>query len=139
MIGTPVRCYFAHPISDYGGTPRQRVAIQILEAAGYNVVNPDTPVHHEYYLVQGMPYFIKLIKTCDVLAFLRFPTGELGAGVAHEISAAIALSKPVLDIGLDVTALRVIGPSIPGPVLSVEDTRRLLGKLGVAQYAKYVK
>lgn len=92
-----MRIYLAHPITDYG-TPRQAEAIAALEARGFQVVNPDAPEHEAGYRQQGMAYFTNLVEACGALAFLRFPGGSIGAGVAKEIQAALGLRLPVYDM-----------------------------------------
>ena len=119
-----MKCYLAHPVTDYGGSERQKRAIAAIEARGWTVENPDSQVHQEAYKQHGMAHFLEVVEGCDALAFLRFTTGEIGAGVAKEIERALQLRLSVFDAsGGD---LKSIGEMMPFPVLSVEDTRALL-------------
>ncbi len=120
-----MKCYFAHPVSDYGGSERQRNAIAALEAAGWTVENPDTPIHQAAYRQHGMTHFIEVVEGCDALAFMRFPDGAIGAGVAKEIERALQCRKSVFDVSPG-TLLHGIGDMMPEPILTVEETRSRL-------------
>lgn len=115
------RCYLAHPITEYG-TARQAAAIRTLEARGWTVENPDQPHHDAAYKAQGMSYFTRLVDDCDALAFMRFSTGEIGAGVGKEIAAAFARGCPVFEIDADTLTSVLAMPA----VLSVADTRAII-------------
>lgn len=121
------KCYLAHPVTEYGDSVRQRAAIAEIEARGWHVENPDTPTHQELYRKLGMDHFIALVGECDVLAFMRFPTGEIGAGVAKEIEAALRKGHEVFEI--TDSGLKRAGNMMPTPVLSVEDTRRMVASI----------
>jgi nucleoside 2-deoxyribosyltransferase len=112
--------YLAHPVSDYG-TARQMQAIAAVAARGFKVENPDQPHHQVAYGERGMEHFCEVVADCDGLAFMRFPCGGLGAGVAKEIGAALRAGIPVWEILAD--ELRPIGSMMPFPVMSIEDTR----------------
>ena len=89
------KCYFAHPITEYG-TAKQKKAIRLLKHWGWDVLNPDSKIHQLAYKAaggKGMDYFVKLVKTCDVLAFMRFPNGAIGAGVGLEMKTAFDNDK----------------------------------------------
>ncbi len=127
---TPIKCYFAHPVTDYD-TERELQAVRALEAAGLKVVNPNTPEHDVGYGRGGMDYFIGVVATCDALAFQRFPGGEIGAGVAKEIATAASHDLPIYEVRgasvYDIGAKNV--PTIIDSALSVDATRALLAHL----------
>jgi hypothetical protein len=120
------RCYFAHPVTDYGGSTRQIESIDRLVAAGWSVVNPDHPDHQAGYRDHGMQHFLDAVGTCDALAFLRFPNGDVGAGVGKEIEEALRLGLPVYDVA---DGMRPI--TARPAVLTVDDTRALIRSLSV--------
>lgn len=122
-------CYFAHPITDYG-TPRQSDALSAIKANGWTVENPDAPEHAEAYKSHGMHYFIELVGKCDCLCFMRFPDGEIGAGVAKEITAAFDAGKLVFEFIASHVPLQAVH-AMP-TALSVEDTRALIARLRAA-------
>lgn len=121
-----MRIYLAHPISDYG-TPRQADAVAQLEARGFEVVNPDAPEHQEGYRQRGMDYFTNLVRGCGALAFLRFPGGSIGAGVAKEIQTALDMRLPVYD--MDRGFADFLGFALQS-VLSVGQTRSKIKATG---------
>lgn len=114
-----IRCYLAHPVTDYGGSDRQRAAIRLIEAAGMSVVSPDSADHETAYRARGMAHFIDTVATCDALAFLRFEDGTVGAGVAAEIEAALGRSIPVFEI----TPAGLVSRGTVPCALSVDETR----------------
>lgn len=120
------RCYFAHPVTDYGGSTRQVESIDRLVAAGWSVVNPDHADHQAGYRDHGMQHFLDAVGTCDALAFLRFPNGDVGAGVGKEIEEALRLGLPVYDVA---DGMRPI--TARPAVLTVDDTRALIRSLSV--------
>jgi len=126
-------CYFAHHITDYG-TAREHDAVRTLKQHGFEVINPNAAEHDAGYKQQGMPYFLGLIATCDTLAFQRFPTHQIGAGVGKEIAAAANYTLPVYEI-VD-TELVELTPQEAKAValssLSVEATRALLAEIRTA-------
>lgn len=121
-----MRFYLAHPVSDYGGTPRQVAASKLIEDAGHTVENPDQPIHQQAYKAHGMDHFIEVVEGCDALAFLRFADGSIGAGVGKEIEAALRAGIPVYDASDG--RLEPTGLMIPEGILSVEETRAKLGR-----------
>jgi len=115
--------YLAHPVSDYG-TPRQRAAMEAIKNRGFEVESPDQPHHQAAYKKRGMEHFREVVAACDGLAFLRFPCGGIGAGVAKEVETALRCGLPVWEIkGAD---LAPVGGVMPSPVLTVEETRQRL-------------
>ena len=118
-----MRVYLAHPISDYG-TERQARALALMRSEGWEIENPDLPHHARAYEKHGMQYFTEVVEDCDGLAFLRFPDGSIGAGVAKEIETALRRGLTVWDASSG--KLVSIGTMMPYPVLSVQETRELV-------------
>lgn len=123
-----MRVYFAHPVSDYG-TDRQAKAIAVVAAHFFDLgrplelENPDSPQHQAGYKSEGMPYFERLVDTCQGLVFMRFPSGGIGAGVAKEIKRALVKNLTVWEV----FGGRLHHVSdMPTPVLSVDETRQAL-------------
>lgn len=121
---THPRCYFAHHITDYN-TQREANAISVIHDAGFEVDNPNKPEHEQGYRAHGMSYFLGRVAACDALAFQRFTTGEIGAGVGKEIGKAIEIGIPVYEISDD-TLRPIDGSSVVGRVLSVDETRAMI-------------
>jgi hypothetical protein len=119
-----MRCYLAHPITDYGGSFRQQRAIKAIGDRGGAVENPDMPWHQDGYKSHGMDYFLDVVRTCDILAFLPFPNGKIGAGVGKEIEAALTAGLTVFDVTADFAPLTMMPP-----VLTVEETREEIARL----------
>ncbi len=117
-------CYFAHHITDYG-TEREAAAVGIIEDAGFSVVNPNSAENEAAYKERGMEHFLELVDECDTLAFQRFETGQIGAGVGKEIRRAAALGHQIYEV-LD-RLLAVEQPiRVADSAMSVDDTRALL-------------
>jgi len=130
-----MKIYFAHPISEYG-TEFQASVIKELASSWHEVESPDAPRHQEGYRQHGMAYFEGLVAGCDALAFLRFPDGTIGAGVAKEIAAAAKAGKPIFEVDTHQGRIYVSAAAPnPQPVLSVEHTRLKLGRLADADAA----
>lgn len=114
------RCYYAHAMSLYN-TPQEARDIKLLEAMGYEVLNPNTPEHNDgcNKRTNPMDYFIELVAlSCDVLAFRAMPDGSITQGVAIEIRAAAP--KPVFEL-----------PSgVKRRTLTLDQTRDYLAELG---------
>lgn len=122
-----MRCYLAHPVTDYGGSARQLAAVAAIEAHGFAVENPDQHIHQEAYRQHGMQHFLDVVEDCDALAFVRFDDGYIGAGVAKEIECALRRGLTVYDASegyLDPT-----GTMMPECVLTVEQTRAKIAYL----------
>ena len=132
------KVYFAHPVSDYGGTARQLRAVAAIEAhfAGtadtspfsspipFELINPDRPEHQKGYIRDGMDYFRRLMDGCHHLIFMRFPDGSIGAGVGAEIKSAFSRGIPVFEVHRDAIYRPV--DAMPTPVLTIEETRAML-------------
>lgn len=124
-----MKIYFAHPVSEYG-TPFQAAVLKELASSWHQVESPDAPHHQEGYRQHGMAYFEGVIAGCDALAYLRFPDGTIGAGVAKEIASAAGDGKPIFEVRLHQGAIHITASAPkPGPVLTVEQTRLKLGRL----------
>jgi len=121
-----MRVYLAHPVTDYGSA-RQAQAIDLLRANGWKVENPDQPHHASAYLMYGMGHFKGVVNDCDGLAFLRFPDGSIGSGVATEIETALRRGLPVWDISSG--KLESVGTMMPFPLLSANETRAMIASL----------
>jgi hypothetical protein len=78
-----LKIYYARPMSYYD-TQFDNDTIKMLQKLGFEVVNPNNPWLSANAKVSGMTEFIKLVKTCDALAFYSFPDHKIGAGVANE-------------------------------------------------------
>jgi hypothetical protein len=125
-----MKCYLAHPVTDYGGTERQLSAIRAIQERGWTVENPDSPIHQDAYRQHGMGHFLEVAERCHVLAFLRFSDGCIGAGVGKEIERALHCCLPIFDASngaLKRVSLR------PGPILSVDQTRTRIAEARAAK------
>jgi hypothetical protein len=117
--GEMKKCYYAHPITDYG-TSVEQMDIAVLESLGYEVVNPNKAEYDEAYQTVGMMVFLDLVMQCDVVAFRGFRDGTIPAGVGKEVFHALKCNIPFFEL-----------PAPVGPrTLSVEDTRAKLKALG---------
>jgi hypothetical protein len=114
-----LKCYYAHSLHLYN-TKQEKRDIWLLEQLGYEVFNPNSPEHQRPYEDQGMEYFVKLVRFCDIIAFRAYPDGSIPAGAHKEIMSALEDNKPILEIPW---GLKRRG-------LSVEDTREWLHELG---------
>jgi hypothetical protein len=80
-----IRVYFAHPMNTYN-TPLEQLCLSVLQKRqpDWEILNPNTPEFQQECKKEGMPFFKKLVDTCDVLVALPFADGALGAGVIKE-------------------------------------------------------
>lgn len=125
------KIYFAHPVTDYN-TEREARGVRTLELVGYEVINPNGSEHENSYSKEGMEYFKRIVKGCGALAFMRFPEGQIGAGVAKEIGWAHEEGSPVFELSDEGRRMsyRSIEPITLEPdVLSVDATRALIRSL----------
>lgn len=125
------RLYFAHPVTMYG-TPQEALALEWLrlnlaKPPIWEVVNPNSPEHAEGYLQRGMQYFLELCATCDECAFMAFPNGKIGHGVALEVQSFLDRDRPVCELIDDPIGHQ--RDTIEGRVLSVEETRALIAEI----------
>jgi len=112
--------YYAHCMQIYD-TGQEGRDIELLTKLGFNVLNPNHPDHQRQYEKHGMAYFTdQLIHTCNALAFRALPSGELPAGVATEVKAALDADLPIIE--LPNMSLRTF--------LSVDSTRIYLAECG---------
>lgn len=115
------KLYFAHPVSDFG-TEFEARAVAALTAAGYEVVNPNSPEHQAGYRERGFKYTKEVRAGCDACAFLRFPSGVVGSGVAQEVADFRKRELPVFEIRAFDFALTPLH-GVPSNVLAPEYTR----------------
>ena len=127
-LHAPATIYFAHPISAYN-SPIEAQAIQVLERAGFVVVNPSDPVHAEA-CGSDMTLWTALAGTCDAVAMLGFEDGAIGAGVAKEVATVHGQGKPVFKVAQDGKAFVPLA-QWPGDevILSVDETRARIAPL----------
>ena len=99
-------CYYAHPMPTYGSTIETQ-DIEMLEALGFDVINPANPEHQQkckdYIAKFGhaavMNYFIDIIeKQCNILAFRALPDGYITSGIAAEICIAKDNNMPIIEL-----------------------------------------
>lgn len=89
--------YFARPITLFG-TKEDSACILSIKALGLSVIDINTPEVQERYKIEGMGVFKQLIWDADVLFFLAFDDGLIGAGVMKEIRWAQSFHIPVFEI-----------------------------------------
>ena len=100
-----MKIYYAHCQSIYG-TNRERKDIAMLEAMGFEVVNPNTQEIlrglEEFRLKNpqesSMTYFCRIAEGCGAIAFRGIPGGGITAGVFMEIECVGVLGKPVIEL-----------------------------------------
>jgi len=121
-----LKVLYAHCQAIYGTLQEQR-DVKLLEALGFEVVNPSDSKHAEGYKHAGMDYSLTLIQEVDVVAFRALPDGSIPAGIAKELAWA-------RGEGLDRAEVKLIIelPSLPPlrKVLSVSATRQYLHEIG---------
>jgi len=114
------KIYYAHHMGIYN-TEQEKRDIYTLKMLGLEVVNPNTKEYQEASIDScGMDYWIRLVATCDALAFRAFMSGEISSGITAEMGAAIAFGLPVIELPSRV-CMRV---------LSISDTVELLKEVG---------
>jgi hypothetical protein len=119
-------CYYAHSLHLYN-TPQEQRDIELLEALGFKVENPNQKKHQEAYMAlpedSRMDYFVDLVRTCDVCAFRAYPNGEIPSGVYKEVMAADQDEMPMPVFELPWGLMR-------RGIKDVEHTREWLRELG---------
>lgn len=128
-----MKIYFAHPVTDYG-TERQAKAIAGIEDyfiadlgfRSFKIENPDQPHHQAGYAAQGMEYFLSVLQGCTHLAFMRFPDGSVGSGVATEVLWAHTCCLNVYEV---FDGRIYPAPHMPTPLLTVEETRATIARI----------
>lgn len=121
-----MKCYLAHPVTDYGGSERQLSAVAAIEAKGWVVETPDLPIHQDAYRQHGMQHFLDVVEECDALAFLPFADGYIGAGMAKEIEHAMRRGLKVFEVSEGNLAPVDMMPEC---LLTVEQTRAKIAYL----------
>ena len=113
-----MRCaYFARPITLFG-TNEEALYIADIKALGVSIIEINVPEIQEQYKSEGMSVFKSLICGADVLFFIAFDDGAIGAGVMKEILWAQSFHIPIFEIPKHIEARR----------LTVEETRGRLQK-----------
>ena len=118
------RVYFAHPVTDYGTALEAQIVAMLGEA--FDVVNPNAPEHAEGYASSGMPYFIELAGKCHTCAFLRMPSGGIGAGVGKEIGSFLVKGETVFEVTRRGEVLPPIVMTVPETRAEIADLRAVL-------------
>jgi len=115
------RNYHAHAICTYGRlTEMQEQAIIRQIFPDHEIVDPGLYEENEEKQLGGMDYCMKLVESCDALAFSRI-LGKVTSGVGQEVEHALALGRPVYEIiGLGVRQVFE-----PPRYVSREETRKL--------------
>jgi hypothetical protein len=98
---------------DIYGTPIEVADVAMLEALGFEVINPNCAASEAGYKAMGMDYFKKFSVECDLVAFRPVASSCIPAGVAKEVSWFQEANKPVIEIPV----------RIGERTMSVEDTR----------------
>lgn len=115
-----MKIYYAHSVSLYG-KPQEERDVAMLQAMGFEVVNPNSPEHAAGYKQSGMDYFTGVLEQCDAIAFRAHADGSIPAGVIFEISVMRHQLRPVIEL-----------PSAIGRrALTVDQTRDYLREVGL--------
>lgn len=116
-----MKIYFAHAMPTYKKKVEQvqKTAIKKLFPK-HTLVDPGSIQDNPQKRIEGMPYCLRLVATCDALIFSKY-RGEITVGVGKEVNHA-------LENGLDVYELvngraRKVKASVEH--LSMDDTLRL--------------
>jgi hypothetical protein len=81
------KVYFAHPMSHYNSS-LEKDCLRVIQEMLPNVeiVNPNRPEYQDGYLKEGsFNYFLRIVQSCDAIAFVPYEDGEVGAGVFNEL------------------------------------------------------
>lgn len=130
MLKNGMTVYYAHPMNIYD-KPEEAEDISYLESLGYNVLNPNQPQHQTGCKVHPksvMAYFGELVNKCDSLAFRAFPDGKIGAGICYEVKKNG--DRPLYEISDDGNLIPITKEEVEARGLSIEETRRYLGRSG---------
>ncbi len=81
------------------GTPveKQEQAVIRKIFPNHEIIDPGSYEDNEEKLLGGMNYCLKLVETCDALAYSRI-RDKVTAGVGKEAKHALALGKPVYEL-----------------------------------------
>jgi len=115
-----LKCYYAHCTSIYN-TKQETRDINTLKKLGFKVINPNSSDSDKKYKTVGMAYFLRLIESCDILAFRAALSFEIPAGISKEIEHAKNINLPVIEL-----PTRTLSRS-----MSVEATREYLVESGI--------
>lgn len=91
------KVYYAHVMALYD-TPQELRDVHLLERLGFEVLNPNAPVHQAGAEREGMNYFKAVVESCGLLAFRALPDGSISSGVALEIEWANLALMPVIEL-----------------------------------------
>ncbi len=86
----------------------------------HEIVDPGSYEENEEKLLLGMDYCMKLVESCDAIAFSRI-RGKVTAGVGKEVEHALALGKPAYEL-VDDAVRQVLEPP---SYVSREESRKL--------------
>jgi len=112
------RIYHAHAKCTYGTPTEEREQAIIRKTfPQHEIVDPGLEEDNEEKLFGGMDYCLKLVKSCDALAFSRI-NGEVTSGVGKEVEYALSLGTPVYELAGD-SMSQVLAPP---KYLSIEET-----------------
>jgi hypothetical protein len=138
------KVYYAHSQALYD-TPQEERDVALLEAMGFEVLNPNSPHIQEQYEAwvkaphssgQKMEIFRSFVVNCDVLAFRAHPSGGIPAGVAKEIGYALERTssaeehRNLLYPPVDPMPIFELPRMLGERTLSVEATRAWLMEVG---------
>lgn len=114
-----LKIYYARPINLYNTAQDER-DIALLTSLGFEVINPNKEELSKRYKIAGMDVFYQAMLDCQALAFRSFPDLKISAGVVGEITKAVEMGIPVIELPT-VTESRK---------MSVDETRQYLAYLG---------
>lgn len=90
--------YYAHAMPLYGTkTEQAELAVVSKHFRGVEIVDPGTFQNNPEKRAGGMAYCLRLVDSCEALAFSKF-RGHVTAGVGKEVNHAIKGKKPVFEI-----------------------------------------
>ena len=119
-----LKCYYSHSMYLYN-TPQEKRDINLLEKLGFKVINPNSEIYISEYKdlfangFHNMKYWVKLVKSCDCIAFRACPDGTILSGVGAELTENSYL--PTFELP------RMINKRI---LDNVDDTRNFLQEIG---------
>lgn len=117
------KVYYAHSLHLYN-TPQEERDVILLEALGYEVVNPNTFEMQDKYTAwtkevpdtERMKFFEWAVGKCDVIAFRRHVDMTIPSGVMYELDYAFMRGIHAFEL-----------PTIlPSQKLTVDETREYL-------------
>lgn len=91
------KIYYAHPMMLYGSEIEYQ-DVKMLEALGFEVINPNSPGNEEKYLEKrAFGFFLDMVRDCDAIAF-RSLLGRISTGVGKEVTYATEHKMPVIEL-----------------------------------------